>query len=501
MKLRPLLALAMLASATGHAADTLDLTLQKAVRLALAQNFRIQVEEFNPKIAKARQLSASGKFDPVLEASVTYDRNEQNLRSLNDELDVPTVVPGDPLPALFAVTNGTEFDASVAGLLPWGMTYDVGPSLTIDTDNRRDPSFTRYNSFVGASIVQPFLRNFGTDVNMASIRIARADRAISQWQFRQEVMDVVTDTIYFYSDLYFAIGNLDVVKRSRDLAAQTVKDNTKRAEIGVMAELDILQARSEYAAREEEVIVAERAVADNENFLKQLITDEISRVLDLKLRIAPPMLPDTGPVTLNKDLEKAFELRPDFRQALLDIQKRQINVVFTRNQALPRLDLLASLGVNGIDTDFARSFNRASGAEDTLTLNAGAVFSVPIPNRDARGQLQVSKLETARALIDLKRLEQDIFVRADNAAGQIDTTRKRIEATREARRFAQETLAAGQSRLAAGTSTTFEVLQFQRDLAVSEAAELRARADYVKAVAQYALQVGSTLERNGIILE
>jgi outer membrane protein TolC len=268
-----------------------------------------------------------------------------------------------------------------------------------------------------------------------------------------------------------------------------------------MAELDILQARSEYAAREEEVIVAERAVADNENFLKQLITDEISRVLDLKLRIAPPMLPDTGPVTLNKDLGKAFELRPDFRQALLDIQKRQINVVFTRNQALPRLDLLASMGVNGIDTDFARSFNRASGAEDTLTLNAGAVFSVPIPNRDARGQLQVSKLETARALIDLKRLEQDIFVRADNAAGQIETTRKRIEATREARRFAQETLAAGQSRLAAGTSTTFEVLQFQRDLAVAEASELRARADYVKAVAQYALQVGSTLERNGIILE
>jgi outer membrane protein TolC len=244
-------------------------------------------------------------------------------------------------------------------------------------------------------------------------------------------------------------------------------------------------------------------VFDNQNFLKQLITDEVASVLSTRISITPPSLPDTSPPDRKSDYAKAFELRPDYRQALLDIQKRQINVVFSRNQALPRLDLAASFGLNGIDTDLASSFNRVSGLNGNrnLTWNAGVIFSEPIPNRAGMGNLEVSKLEALRALVDLKRLEQSILVEADNAAGQIETTRKRIEATRVAREFAQATLDAAQARLASGTSTTFEVLQFQRDLATAEVNEYRARADFIKAVADYARLTGSTLERNRIILE
>lgn len=499
---RAILVLSLLCAGIGHADETLDLTLQKAIQLALAKNFRIKVEEFNPKIAKARQKSVSGKFDPVAEVSYTYDSNQTELRTLTTDLSEPTVVPGNPIPDLFARRDGHEVDTSITGLLPWGMTYDVGPSLNIDNDSQRDPQFTKYNSFFGLSLAQPLLKNFGTDVNLADIRIARADRAISGWQLRQQVIDVVTDTIAIYAELYFSIENLAVERRSRDLAGQLVNDNTKRAEIGVMAPLDVMQARADFASREERVLVAERAVYDNENLLKQLVTDEISNILDTRLRITEPELPDTAPPDKKKDYARAFEIRPDYRQALLDIQKRQITTIFNRNQALPRLDLVGSLGLNGIDTDLASSFERVSGqANNNLAWNAGAIFSVPIPNRTGTGNLEVSKLEALRSLVDLKRLEQAILVEADNAAGQIDTTRKRIEAARIAREFAYMTLEAAQARLASGTSTTFEVLQFQRDFATAEANEYRAKADFIRAVAFYARLIGATLERNRIILE
>ena len=501
MKPRALLFVLLASLVPAGAAETLDLTLQKAVQMALARNFRIKVEEFSPKIAKARQKSASGAFDPIVELSYTYDQRQTELRTLNTDLDAPTVVPGQPTPDLFARQDGHEIDTSITGLLPWGMTYDIGPSLTIDNSNQRDPGYTRYDSFFGVSFVQPLLKNFGTDTNLADVRIARANLAISQWQLRQQVIDVVTETIITYAELYFALENLDVERRSRDLAAQLVADNTKRVEIGVMAPLDITQARADLAAREERVLVAERAVADNENFLKQLVTDEIANLLDTRLRIVEPTLPDAK-IDRKADYARAFELRPDYRQALLDIQKRQITVVFTRNQALPRLDLVTSLGINGIDTNLAGSFTRVTGnANHNLAWNAGAIFSVPIPNRTGMGNLEVSKYEALRALVDLKRLEQAILVEIDNAAGQIDTTRKRIEAARVAREFAAETLEAGQARLASGTTTTFEVLQFQRDLANAEAAEFRARADHIIALARYARLTGTTLERNRIILE
>ncbi len=485
-----------------RAEEMLDLSLQKAVQLALAKNFQIKIEEFNPKIAKARQKSVSGKFDPVLESSYTYSHNEQELRTLNTNLNDPTVVPGDPQPDLFANSDGSEFDTSIAGLTPWGMTYDFGPSLVVDGDDRRNPSFTRYNSFLGLSLAQPLLKNFGTDVNLADLRIARANLSISQWSLRQQVIDIVTQTINVYAELYFSMENLKVEQRSRALALQLAEDNEKRVKGDTMIPLDVSQAQTDVAAREERVLVAERAVYDNQNFLKQLITDEVAGILDTKLSIAPPTLPAPETIDRKRDFARAFELRPDYRQALLDIQKRNITVIFTRNQALPRLDLVGSFGINGIDTNLASSVSRVAGSGNrNTTWDIGAIFSVPIPNRTGTGNLEATKLEAMRALVDLKRLEQAILIEADNAAGQIDTTRKRIEAAAAARRFAEETLKAAQGRLTAGISTTFEVLQFQRDLAVAEASEYRARADYIQAVAQYARLTGSTLDRNRIILE
>ncbi len=479
--------------------EILNVDLHSAVRMALQKNFRIEGETFGPKIAKARQKAASGKFDPVLELSLTHDENNQELRTLNPNLEVVTPGLGSATQDLFARTQGNLADSSITGLTPWGLTYDLGYSLRWDDSNQRTPDYTRYESFFGAGIVQPLLKNFGTDTNLASIRIARADRAISVWQLQGVAIDVVTDCIRTYSELCFAIENLAVEVRSRDLAAQLVKDNSKRAEIGVMAPLDVLQARADLASREERVLVAERSVADNENFLKQLITNEITGLFDIRVVPAPPRLPPAPTPDRKKEFARAFELRPDYRQSLLDLQKRQINVVFTRNQALPRLDLLASFGLNGIDKGLSEAMSRVVGQDDVnYSWSVGAVFNVPIPNREGTGTLEASKLETAQALVGLKRLEQQILVEADNAAGQIVTTAKRIEASRSAREFAAATLDAAQARLASGTSTTFEVLQFQRDLATAEANELRARADHIIARAEYARSIGTTLELNKV---
>lgn len=475
----------------------LDLGLGEAIQRALALNFQIRVEEFTPQIAEARELRESGRFDPSLLLSYTYDERRQELQTLTDDL---TLAEDSAQPDLFAINSGTEIDSSIAGLLPWGMNYDLGASITANDDTRQ--SFTRYTSFTGLNIVQPLLRNFGTDVNLAPIRIARTNVAISAWQLRQRVIDVVTETVLAYNDLYFANLNLDVELRSRALAAQLLRDNQKRAEIGVMAPLDIVQAQADLASREERVLVAQRLVKDTENLLKGLITDEVREVLSIRLRIAPPPSALGFQPDLEKDFAAAFDLRPDYRQALLELQRRNISLVFNRNQILPRLDVVASLGVNGIDRNWQGAVeNIGSRGQNNLAWQAGAVFSVPIPNRTARGELEVNELEIAQAIVNLKRLEQSILLEADTAAGRIATTRQRIEASAMARKFAALTLEAGQTRLASGTATTFEVLQFQRDLAQAEISEILAVTDHNKAIAEYARRTGTTLLFNRIDFE
>ncbi|MDD5198274.1 MAG: TolC family protein [Terrimicrobiaceae bacterium] len=476
---------------------TLDLTYRTAIERALAKNFQIQVETYNPKIAKAHTLSETGTFDPTVGLSYTYDENRRDLSALNPTFD--SGVPGSGGTGRFANTSGAAANATISGLTTWGMNYSFGPTFTRNT-NSNSPINESYDTFLGGSITQPLLKNFGTDVNLAQVRIARVDQSITAWGLRQRVIDVVTDVVRVYNDLYFSIQNLEVERRSRDLARQTLHDNERRAEIGVMTDLDIVQAQADVADREGRVLVAERTVADNENFLKQLVTDDATELLFVTVRIAPPPFDLAANVDEPADLKHAFDLRPDYQQALLDIQKRNINVVFNRNQTLPQLDLVASLGLNGLDTSAGGSVSELT-TPSNLAATAGAVFSLPVPNRTARGNLEVARLEVARQLVALKQLEQSITVEVDNAAGQIATTRKLIDSTKAGRFFAERTLEAAQARLAAGKATTFEVLQFQRDLATAETNEVLALTGYQKAIANYARVTGTTLERNRLRLE
>ena len=76
-----------------------------------------------------------------------------------------------------------------------------------------------------------------------------------------------------------------------------------------------------------------------------------------------------------------------------------------------------------------------------------------------------------------------------------------FRSTTESSRLAQESLDAGEQRLKAGTGTTFEVLELQKKLIEAEAAQLRARADYNKAVSEYHRQTGTALREHGVMLQ
>jgi outer membrane protein TolC len=197
---------------------------------------------------------------------------------------------------------------------------------------------------------------------------------------------------------------------------------------------------------------------------------------------------------------QALEFRPDYQQAKLDIANRHINLAYEKNQALPQLDIVASMALNGFDNDFGTAVNRL-GNRDQSDWSAGAVFSFPIGNHTARGNVNAEKLGIAQALADLKRLEQDIIVEVDNARGAVVTSRERVEANTEAVRLARESLDAGNKRLIAGAATVFEVLELQEKLATAATSALRAKADFNKAVARYQQTTGTTLAIHHVVLQ
>jgi len=467
----------------------LHVGLSKAIEMALAKNFAIQVERFQPQIAREVITQELGRFDPRLE--FTAERSERTTGDV--------FVGGERFPER-RVIQGDRFALGVAGITPWGLVYDagLGSSLNGNTFSNRTSNDLQ-QSDAGFTLRQPLLRGFGTDSNLASLRIARNNALVSEWQLRQRIIDTITEAVFVYNELHLAHENLRVATGFRELARQLLEDNTKRANIGVMSPLDVTTARAEVASREEATILSRRSVKDNENLLKQLITNDIQRILDVGIEIEPPpFTPFRADVPAG--INDALEVRPDYRQAIIDIENRRITVALRKDQALPRFDLQGSLRLLGFDNDFGTSVSRIPKRDETA-WTVGAIFSVPIPNREGRGAVVAARLSSAQALVNLQRLEQQIVVDVDNASGQIVTSRQRIASTAVARQLAAESLQAGQERLRAGTGTTFEALELQRKLAEAEFAELRARADYNKAVSEYHRQTGTSLRVHRVTID
>ena len=472
--------------------NVLNVSLDDAIQMALKKNFTIESAGLEPQIARERVTQAKGKFDPTFDFS--YTRGENTTR---DQFGRDATGKGRHF-EINSISQSATWSTGVSGVTAWGLGYDVGATTRSlsGTSNSFDQDF---NSQVSLTLRQPLLRDAGTDVNLADIRVARNNVSASEWKVKQTVMDVITDVIRAYNALHYAYESLEVARRSQALAAQLLRDNIKRFEIGVKTPLDVTTARAEVAGREEAVITAIANVNDTENLLKQLLTRDIVPLLDTKIEISPPPPPAFNANVL-AGIADALELRPDYRQAKLQLENQRINLVVQKNQTLPRLDLVASLALNGIDNDFGTSASRIADRDQTR-WSGGATFSVPIGNRTARSGLNAAQIQIARSLVDLQRLEQDIVVRIDNAVGQINTQRQRIAANTEASKLAKESLNAGETRLTAGLGTTFEVLELQRKLAEAENRELSARSDYNKAVANYHLQVGSTLRLYGVKVE
>ena len=487
-------------------ARTLRLTLAKAIELALAKNFSIEAERLSPQIARQRVVQQEGAFDPVFD--IRADHEERTVRDAFDPRARAGNFPASEAEVKANVFSGLEHFATgqvnqsstlstgLGGTTPWGLDYGI--RLRADHVDSLDGVNERFTAGPELNLTQPLLRGFGPDANLSELRIARNNVLVSEWQLRQRIIDVITDTVGAYNELHRSQENLRVATGFRDLALQLVDDNSKRVDIGVMSPLNITTARAEAAAREEAVIVAARNIKDNENFLKQLITRDLESLLDITVEIAIPPTPAFRANVLG-GVADALKMRPDYRQAILEIERRHITLAFSKNQALPRFDLSGSLHLLGMDNDLGTSIDRASKRDQTV-WSVGAIFSVPIPNREGRGSVAAAQLSAAQSLVNLQSLEQQIVVDVDNASGAVTTARQRIESTAEARVLARESLDAGQERLRAGTGTTFEVLELQKKLAEAEFAELRARTDYNKAVSEYYRQTGTSLRENHVLV-
>ena len=483
--------LAFAQSGTGRKGAQREMSLQECIEIALKSNLDVQIERYNPEIALYNVSAAKAGYDPGFSFSGQHDHGSSGSSVFQGGL----LIPGSQ-------NDANTFNTSLGGLLPSGATY----SLQGNASDRYGKSFdTNFNavpfdssqSSASINISQPLLKDFWIDSTRLNIKVAKNRLKFTELGLRQRVMVTATSVEQAYYDLIYAHESVRVQAKAVELAEQLVTENRKRVEVGAMAPLDEKQAESQAAASRADLISAQNAVSVVENELKKLLSENYSDWATVSVIPSGTLLAVRTFFDLQDSWSKGLTQRPDYLQAKLDVERAGFQLKYNYNQLFPELNVFGSYGYNGNGDEFSGALGDLRSGDRPFWSYGGSI-SFPLSNTGARSAYKTSKAAQSQTILFLKRTEQEVMVQIDNDIKSAQSAYERVDATRQARLYAEAALDAGQKKLENGKSTAFEVLQLQRDLTSARGSEIRALADYNKALAQLALDEGSTLERRGI---
>jgi outer membrane protein len=469
-------------------------SLADAAIRALQHNLDISISRHNKESRLADIIIEQSKFDPNVSLNGQYNRT---VNPLNRPVFGGTQGILDQITTFDQRSHSFTFDASTN--LITGGNFDVNYAPARSSVNQNvargflfNPSWTGGLAF---TFTQPLLRNAGIGINTTFIKVAQNNATVEQHVFRDRVMTVVSTVEQTYWELVFANENLKVAQAASKAAEELLATNRAKAKAGVMSIVDVLQAEAAAASRVEQVLVAEKAIRDQEDQLRRLLNPG-EEELRQDVRLTPADTPVTvlEPLSVQEAIDTAIDQRPEIAQAKKNIESGELNKQFARNQLLPTLSFQGTLGLAGLGGDYSESFTR-NFSGDFYNYGAGLVLSYPLGNRAAISTYNKRQMDAKNAEITLSNVRQQIIVGVREAVRRVQTDFKRIETTRSARIMAEKQLQAEQERLKVGLSTTRFVLEFQRDLATAQGNELRAIVDYNKSLSNLARHKATTLDR------
>ncbi len=513
--------------------DQEPLTLHEAIALALRNDKDIEVARDIVKIAEYDLLSAHGAYDPRFSAQTYYERLKSPATSF---LSGASKVESSDF-------TGT---ARVEGLAPrYGGAYHVDfSSVRLTSNSAFSVLNPQYPTALTFSFTQPLIRGRRFDLPRRQIEVAKKNLSLTDAQFRQRAIEIITSVQRSYWDLVFALRNLQIQRDSLNDSRTQLEHNRRMVAEGSLAPIDIVAAETQVANFEQAEFSALEDVNRAENNLKNLIAEN-QRARLWNVSIIPTDDVDLTPpqVSLLDAMKAATENRQELRQSDLAREINLLDQKLYRDQTKPEIGLVGSYGMVGNAGTLTSTTSPFSATSDQLrarvnqlsilsglqplpappaatispdliggypqslsnlgsnqfnNFRVGVAISLPLRNRTAEGQLGHSLVEGKRIATQREQLEQLIQVEVRNALQSLRTAGARLRSAAIARSTAEQQYESEKRKLDVGQSTVFLVLERQTALATARGNELRAQTDLNKAVAELQRATGNSLTVNNV---
>lgn len=402
------------------------------------------------------------------------------------------------------------------------------------------------------SVNHNFLQGFGVAVNSRNITVAKNTLAMSDTVFKGQVISVIAEVLNLYYGLVADCEDVKAKQSALDVARNLYENNQKQVQIGTLAPLDVTTAEAQVASSQQDLVISQTTLQQQQVSLKNILSrnglaDPLFAEVDIVPldRIEVPEQDNLAP--LKELIATAQKNRTDLAIEAMDLKNSRITAMGTANAVLPQLAGLVGASAQGISGApqpvpirfrgqtqtgtaglppgigpcpasvapagtfcefpngyFLGGLGNAVGQvfrRDFPTERAGAFIAPTLKNRQANADAAIDELTIRQNELQLQKNTNQLAVDVSNQVVALQQARARYQAAVRNRILEQQLLDAEQKKFALGASTTFNVVQQQRDLATAQSSETAALVAYSNARVSMDETLGTTLEVNHVTVQ
>ncbi len=546
-------------------AGKLYLTVQDAIALALENNLGLEINRYNPLLARTalERAQAGGPLRGVPSASAQVSSvnsgvgvngstasaglsggngggsgsggggaSIQQVGAITPNLDpiLQSTTTQAHLTQPQANTVLSQTNALVQsvrttnttlqmGLITGGVVQYRNYEQSLKENSPSDSLNPAVGPHMDLAIRHSLLDGFGARLNDRSIRIGHINVTASREAFRSQLLDLVATVVNSYWDLVTAGDELRAREHAAENAQKFYEDTQKEITAGSIPRVELPRAAAEVATRRQDLIVARANLRLRENGLKDLLVRASNAAVDAAEIVAVDRIriPEADELPGLRELVKtAMAKRPDVAVSNFRDQAAEISLKGTENPLLPSLQVTGQIynrGAAGVpqatsgapaNPYFTGGYGTALGQifrRDFPSYSGQVTFSIPVGNRQAQGDYGIDQLQFRQSQVSGQRDINAIVVDISARMSALKQARARHEAAVNTRALQEQLLEADRKKFSSGIATFNDIINDQRALIAAQISEVAALAAYAHARVSLDQTLGETLERNGVTVE
>lgn len=471
----------------------------------------IRVFAYDPAIRAVDVEQALAKYDAYSRTGMTWNKVD---RPIGDALS--TFQAGN---VNNIAQDTASFQSSIYKPLATGGLAGISFNTDYEYSNLNARVNPAYRPVASLSLEQPLLKGAGVGINelldshpgsirttvptggrVPAILLSRINTEQSQLEFARRVMNLC----YAVEEAYWRLDEAFWIKYSREMALRQALESWNIAnakyKAGSATLLELKTVETQYRSFQNQYVQALGGVLEAERKLRYITglpPEDGFRLVPADQPVEAPFRPD-----FQAAVNQAYIERPDLKQARLEIQRSQFEVLRAENGLLPDVRAFANYDFQGLGSRLDGT--GTDNAFDPLLHNrfqnwtVGVIATMQLGFRNEHSEVQRSKLQLMQRALVLEEQETRITYELTQVIRQLVQDHRTIEITRGQREAASEVVKLRYQAYKAGKETINFLLDSQRDLADALRQEHSAITSYNIDLANFEALKGSIMTHNNV---